>query len=212
MKQKGSIALLVVAIVAAIIAAGGVGYYYFAGEQDEAADVAPVDLPETDSQESSRGGGENAPDVTDTSNWQAYQNMQRGYTLKYPAEWYFYSTGYNPPPPTSVMFGNVPESQSTNADATFEIFAIDAEGETLDTYAEIQNSVASGSTQSTAIVSGQNAVKLTTPDSLRTIVTYYVLNGSYIYRLGYGVSKNVSIASGLVAICEQMVNEFGFVN
>lgn len=208
MHQKGSIALLVIAIVIALAAAGGVGWYYYSS--DDEADVAPVDLPEQE--ESSRGGGESQPDVTNTSNWQVYQNMQRGYAVKYPAEWYFYSTGYSPPPPTTVMFGNVPEAQMANAQATFEIFAVDAGGETLETYEEIQNSIASGSTQSTATVSGQNAVKLTTPDTLRTIVTYYVLNGSFIYRLGYGVSKNVDIASGLIDICEQIVDEFGFVN
>ncbi len=161
MKQKGFAPIIVLAAVVVLAGVGGTAYYVYSSRQ-------PKEEPVSQQQDNGYVG------------WQEYVNPKYNYTIKYPADWFFHTTGYNPPPPASIELSNVDEKLGlVGNEIRLEVTSLPAAGETLESDAEIQSLSSQGYNKKTITVSGEQAVKLERIDQEGGVE-----NSIYIYHKG----------------------------
>jgi len=196
MKQKGIALLVVVLIIVGIAAIGGGGYYYFYLKPSKTQTTISTIAKPSDQ----------------TLNWQVYNNTTYNYSIKYPQDWYFHQTGFNPPPPAGIFLANkpegtVPEGRTTYPYTSFTVSVDQSMGRTLANYEEISNLVTQGYQKSSEMVSGEQAVRVTQADTKGHVISIYVKHGDYIYRLGWQMPPDDNSQS---ATCEKILQTFTF--
>lgn len=166
MKQRGFVPIIILAAVVVVAGVGGAAYYVYSSKQPDAE-------PVTEQQESGYTG------------WQEYVNPKYGYKIKYPPDWFFHKTGYNPPPPAAIELSNVDEKLGeVGNEIRLEISSLPAPGETLESDAEIQSSLSQGHSKKTLTISGEQAVRLERVNQEGGVETsIYVYHKGNVYRL-----------------------------
>ncbi len=202
-KQKGATLLIILIIILIVVAGGGVIYLEKIGTIDllKNKTTAAISIPTSTSSTTNQ-----------QANWQVYDNTKYGYKIKYPANWYFHQTGFNPPPPTGIFLANkpegtVPEGRTAIPYTSFTVFVDQSMGRTLDNYEEIASLEAQGDIKSQTTVAGQSAVRLESSDTTGFTVSIYVKKGDYIYRLGWQMPPDDTSQK---SICEQILQTFIF--
>ncbi len=168
MKQKGFIPIIVLVAVVVLAGAGGAAYYVYSSRQPK---VEPVS-----SQAENQYIG-----------WQEYINPKYNYTIKYPPDWFFHKTGYNPPPPAVIELSNVDEKLGlVGNEIRLEVLSLPAAGETLESNAEIQSLVSQGHSKKIITISGEPAIRLEKVDQEGGVETsIYVYYKGNVYRFGW---------------------------
>lgn len=194
--EKGSVALIVILIIILAGLVGGGAYYYVKYQQ--ARSQAEITPSQTATEE-----------ADETASWQLYENNTYGYKIRYPHTWYIHQEGYNPPPPASIMIASVPEGQTSGNYASLMISSLPADGDTLETNAEIQSLESQGYTKTLMTLSGQPAVKLANPSSPEEGNSIYCIYNDTIYKLNWGATKK-SLYLSLSDIYDKMIETFSF--
>jgi len=170
--QTGFIPIIVAAVaVVLLIGAGGTAYYFIARK--------PANLPVSQSP-----GNE-------TNGWQEYVNPKYGYKIKYPPDWFFHKTGYNPPPPAAIQLSNVDEALGYDANQIIlEVISLPAPGENLQSNAEIKSLVGDGFSKKSMALSGEPAMKLEKENNEGGVDTsFYIYHKGNVYRLGWNLGN-----------------------
>ncbi|MEA3357272.1 MAG: hypothetical protein U9Q67_02460 [Patescibacteria group bacterium] len=194
-----------VIIVAAglVIASGSVAYCMWRDGQELSdstnegvESVVPVTMDEIE--------------TDDISGWQKYENSTYGYEIKYPNEWFFHETGYNPPPPAVIKVASEAEGQMMAEYASLEVSVDAALGRTLGDYEEISSLVADGYDSLPVTVSEQEALRLERgAESDDTGGYIYVLYGEYMYRITWGGTR-ADISQDHDDVLEAIIGSFTF--
>ena len=165
-KQKGFIPIIILVAIIVLAGVGGTAYYAYSSRQPKEAPVPPQ-------QENQYTG------------WQEYVNPQYNYTIKYPPDWFFNKTGYNPPPPATIELSNVDEKSGFTGEALLlEVSSLPAPGESLETNGEIQSLSSQGYSKKTITISGEPGVKLEKEDQEGGVNTsIYVYHQGNVYRV-----------------------------
>jgi hypothetical protein len=203
-KQKGTTLLIILIIILVVATGGGVIYLEKIGTIDLLKNKTTRVVTSISSSTSST--------VNQQTNWQVYDNTKYGYKIKYPANWYFHQTGFNPPPPAGIFLadkpeGTVPEGRTAAPYTSFTVFVDQSMGRTLDNYEEIASLEAQGDKKSQTTVAGQSAVRLESSDTTGFTVSIYVKKDDYIYRLGWQMPPDDTSQK---SICEQILQTFTF--
>jgi len=197
-KVKAFAPIVIVIIVLVVLAAGGGTVYLVSknrSEQTRSNETVTPEAPPTE-----------VASQIPVENWQTYKNDKYKYVVKYPETWYFHKTGYGPPPPTAVLFANVPEGQVAGKYSSFEISVDSAMGRTLDNYEEIASLVSQGYQKSQTTVNGRAAIRVEDTDTQNTkVVDTYLKYGDSIYRLGYQVPQE---QADQIPLCERIFDYF----
>ena len=123
--------------------------------------------------------------ASDYTGWKEYNNQKYHYIIKYPHDWYFHQTGFNPPPPTVIHLANVSEEKTSSPHVSVEVFVDQKQGRTLDNYQEIQNLISQGFVARELKVSGAKALLIDNLGNTGDQANLYIDHGDYIYRLGW---------------------------
>lgn len=191
MNQKGLVPVIILAAVVAAVGVSGAAYYIYSSRQPETGPVTQ--------QESGYTG------------WQEYINPKYNYTIKYPADWFFHKTGYNPPPPATIELSNVDEKLGeAGNEIRLEISSLPAPGETLESDAEIQSLTSQGHSKKTITISGEPAVKLEkVNEEGGTENSIYVYHNGNVYRLMWNL-WNSEINRLYEGMFQKIINSFTF--
>lgn len=189
--QKGFIPIVI--LVAAVVFAGVVGAtYYLSSSKKPERSASPVQEDQY-------------------ANWQEYVNPKYGYSIKYPPDWFFHKTGYNPLPPASIELSNVDEKLGlVGNEIRLEISSLPAAGETLESDAEIQSLSSQGYSKKTITISGEPAIKLEKADQEGGVETsIYVYHKGNVYRMVWNL-WNSEIKRLYEGLLQKIINSFTF--
>lgn len=181
-------------VVLALLAFGGGAVYWFGPAKTIKEKSEEITPPVEVTQGPEQGINSTTPVSTqltdELAGWQEYKNERFPYKIKYPPDWYFLKTGYNPPPPVGVMFSNLPEGYQPGVNAaTIDIFVLPAEEKTIEEIGEVKNLVEEQYYQKTPItISGEPALRLETPDKSESNFSIYFLHKGNSYRIVCGES------------------------
>lgn len=220
-KQEGIIPVIVGVIVLGILALGGGAVYYFRSvkqskleiktEEGTEKTIPPVRVTKVPG-EKERPPRSSAPTpvTNELADWQEYKNERFPYKIKYPPDWSFLKTGYNPPPPVGVMFSNLPEGYQPGVNsASVDIFVLPAEEKSIEEIGEVKNLVEEQYYQKTPItVSGVRALRLEVPDKSENRFSVYLLYKGNSYRIGFAGSGDSN--SKYSDIFQKILNSFTF--
>lgn len=168
-KQRGFVPIIVLIAVVVLVGVSGTAYYVYSSNQPK-EELVSYSQPENQ-----------------YSGWQEYVNPKYNYSIKYPADWFFHKTGYNPPPPAAIELSNVDENLGeVGNEIRIDISSLPAEGENLETNAEIKLLTGQGYDKKSITVSGKTALKLEKPDNEGGVEsTIYVYHKDNVYRISW---------------------------
>lgn len=192
MKQRGFIPIIILAAIVVLTGVGGTAYYVYSSRQPK---VEPVS-----SQAENQYIG-----------WQEYVNPKYNYTIKYPPDWFFHKTGYNPPPPAAIELSNVDEKLGlVGNEINVQILSLPADGETLESDAEIQSLSSHGHSKKTITISGEPAIKLEKVDREGGVESsIYVYRKGNVYRLIWNL-WNSEINRLYKGMLQKIIDSFAF--
>jgi len=130
-----------------------------------------------------------SPQGPDYIGWKEYINQDYHYQVKYPFNWYFHESGFNPPPPTTVRISNQPEEKIDQPHVWVEIFADPKQGRTLDNYEEIHSLTNQGHIAQKLTVDKSPALLIDNIGLDGDHASLYIDHGDYIYRLTWFGSR-----------------------
>lgn len=190
--REGFVPVVALVIFAALAGIGGAAYYYRSSRR-------PISMP--------------VPLSTNNQNtaWQEYINPKYHYKIKYPPDWFFHKTGYNPPPPATIKLSNVDESLGlVGNEISIEISSLEDPGESLDTNAEIQSLSSQGFSKESITVWGEPAILLEIENTEGGVDTsIYIYRNGNVYRLSWGL-WNSEIKRLNQETLQQIVDSFEF--
>jgi len=191
-KQKGFIPIIILLAVIVLAGVGGAVYYVSSSKQPKEAPVPPQ-------QENQYSG------------WQEYVNPKYNYTIKYPPDWFFNKTGYNPPPPATIELSNVDEKSGFTGKALLlEVSSLPAPGESLETNGEIQSLSSQGYSKKTVTISGQAGVKLEKEGEAGGVsIWIYVYHRGNVYRMVWNLG-NSEIRRANEGLLQKITDSFVF--
>lgn len=199
MKQK--MALIVLVILLGLT----VGCKKKSGE-----DQSRMTTPESPAIQESGGANFPVSPPEDIGSWQAYQNGEHGYSVKYPSSWFFLEDACCPPPPGYVVLNNYSTKQVEYASHQMEEgvqgvhFSCLYEGK-IDDIGEVQHLKKEGESSRELKINGFDAIRferdMVPGDSSVKSVSYYVVDGEKGCRLGLNTPCDT---------CEQIVSTFVF--
>lgn len=192
--QAGIVPIIVVAIAVVILIGAGGAAYYFMGQK-------PANLLVSSSQSN------------ETHDWQEYINPKYDYKIKYPPDWFFHKTGYNPPPPTSIELSNVDEALGeVGNEIRLEVTSLPGPGESLESNAEIKSLVGDGFSKQEIIISGEKAIRLEKKNDEGGVETLiYVYHQGNVYRFVWNL-WNSEINRLYQGLLEKIISTFTFTN
>lgn len=217
--QKGTAPIIVLVILSLLALGGTAGYIKYskikneAKTETESSILPPVQITGVPRQKggSSRSGAPTPAIATDElTGWKEYKNERFPYKIKYPPDWYFLKTGYNPPPPVAVMFSSNSQGYQPGVDsASVDIVVLPEEVKSIEEIGEVKNLVEEQYYQKTPItVSGVRALRLEVPDKSENRFSLYLLYKGNSYRIGFaGSGDNNSKYSD---IFQKILNSFTF--
>jgi len=197
---------MAVIITGLVVVIGGSAYYFFGNRVSE-----PMTLTdEVPTIGDAVPGAAVSDDEVSMRGWQTYKNPKHPYSVSYPEDWYFYQTGFSPPPPQTIMLADMPEGSPFAEYSSFSVNIDKAMGRTIHNYGEVTNLAGSGYTQKNTTVSGEPAVELTNSDTLTSSRMVYVAYLDQIYRISCTVP--LKDAATKMKMCDQLYAQFKFDN
>lgn len=192
MKEKGFIPIVILALVVILVGMGGVTYFVYSSKKPKEKPVPPLQ-------------------ENQYADWQEYINPKYGYSIKYPADWFFHKTGYNPPPPATIELSNVDEKLGlVGNEIRLEVSSLPAAGETLETDAEIQNLSGKSYSKKTITISGEPAAILEKVNHEGGVeILIYAYHKGNVYRFVWNLwnSEILRLYDGTL---QKIINSFTF--
>lgn len=147
---------------------------------------------------------------SEIAGWKEYKNEEYGYSVRYPAEWFFMKDACCPPPPAFVSLNNISEKkidftsrQLEKGAWNFDILCL-YEGD-VNSIGEVKSQKEKGVSNTEVSINGFDAVKFTENiypgNDKENVLSYYIVDGKKGCRVVY---------SDKCTVCDRIVSTFKF--